>query len=145
MRVLLFVAVLAASAVARAQSHDFSTLDRNQDGYLSRIEVATVPEIARRFAHFDLDQDRRLSQAEYRAAREDNEKRAQRDEALTARVKEALSAASGIASKTISVESYEGRVQLSGFVPVPDMASRAGRVVAGVDGVRTVHNNITVK
>ena len=145
MRVLLFVSVLAASAAVRAQPHDFSTLDRNQDGYLSRIEVATVPEIARRFAQFDLDQDRRLSQAEYRAAREDNEKRAQRDEALTARVKEALSAASGIASKTISVESYEGRVQLSGFVPVPDMASRAGRVVAGVDGVRTVHNNITVK
>lgn len=145
MRVLLFVTVLAASAAVRAQPDDFSTLDRNQDGYLSRIEVATVPEIARRFAQFDLDQDRRLSQAEYRAAREENEKRAQRDEALTARVKEALSAASGIASKTISVESYEGRVQLSGFVPVPDMASRAGRVVAGVNGVRTVHNNITVK
>jgi osmotically-inducible protein OsmY len=145
MRTPFFAAIFAASAAVCAQPQDFSALDRNQDGYLSRIEVATVPEIARRFAQFDLDQDRRLSQAEYRAACEENEKRAQRDEALTARVKEALSAASGIASKTISVESYEGRVQLSGFVPVPDMASRAGRVVAGVNGVRTVHNNITVK
>jgi osmotically-inducible protein OsmY len=36
-------------------------------------------------------------------------------------------------------------VQLSGFVPLPDMASRAGRVTAGVNGVRSVHNNITVK
>jgi osmotically-inducible protein OsmY len=145
MRVLFFVAFLAASAAAGAQSPHFSALDRNQDGYLSRLEAAGEPEIAKRFAQFDADKDRRLSQAEYLAARQDNAQRAQRDAVLTARVKEALVAANGIPSKAISVESYEGRVQLSGFVPVPDMASRAGRLVAGVDGVRTVHNNITVK
>lgn len=145
MRALLIVATLAASGAVCAQLPHFSALDRNQDGYLSRVEVAAAPELAKRFAQFDLDQDRRLSQVEYRAAREENEKRARRDEALTARVKEALNAANGIAAKTIAVEAYEGRVQLSGFVPVPDMASRAGRIVAGVNGVRTVHNNITVK
>jgi ABC-type iron transport system FetAB permease component len=32
-----------------------------------------------------------------------------------------------------------------GLVPLPGMASRAGRVTAGVNGVRSVHNNITVK
>jgi osmotically-inducible protein OsmY len=47
--------------------------------------------------------------------------------------------------EALAVETYEGRVQLSGFVPLPDMASRAGRVTAGVNGVRSVHNNITVK
>jgi osmotically-inducible protein OsmY len=145
MRVLLIVVTLVASGAVCAQLPHFSALDRNQDGYLSRLEAAAAPEIAKRFAQFDLDHDRRLSQVEYLAAREDNEKRAQRDEALTARVKEVLNAANGIAAKAISVETYEGRVQLSGFVPVPDMASRAGRVVAGVSGVRTVHNNITVK
>jgi BON domain len=149
MRALFLVAFLVSSAalsvVVCAQPGDFSALDRNQDGYLSRIEVAADPEIAKRFAQFDLDKDRRLSQAEYSAAREDNARRAQRDAALTARVKEALIAANGIPSKAISVETYEGRVQLSGFVPMPDMASRAGRVVAGVNGVRAVHNNITVK
>jgi osmotically-inducible protein OsmY len=36
-------------------------------------------------------------------------------------------------------------VQLSGFVKVPDIVSRAGRVTAGVNGVRTVHNNIAVR
>ena len=60
-------------------------------------------------------------------------------------MKEALGGASGLQAKAISVETYEGRVQLSGFVPVADMASRAGRLVAGVSGVRTVHNNIAVK
>jgi BON domain len=145
MRVLFLGVFIAASAAARAQVKDFAALDRNGDGYLTRIEVVADPEIAKRFAQFDRDSDRRLSPAEYRAAREDNERRAQRDAVLTARVKEALGAASGIPAKGISVETYEGRVQLSGFVPMPDMASRAGRIVAGVSGVRTVHNNITVK
>jgi hypothetical protein len=146
MRVLFLGAVIALGAgPALAQVKDFATLDRNGDGYLTRIEVVADPEIAKRFAQFDLDKDRQLSRTEYLAARQDNEQRAQRDAALTERVKAALGAASGIPAKGISVETYEGRVQLSGFVPMPDMASRAGRIVAGVNGVRTVHNNITVK
>jgi hypothetical protein len=145
MRALLLVASLAVSALACAQSQDFSTLDRNGDGYLTRIELGTESEIAKRFAQFDADKDRRLSPAEFMAARADNDRRAVRDAALAARVKEALLSASGIPSKSISVEAYEGRVQLSGFVPMPDMASRAGRVTAGVNGVLTVHNNLAVK
>jgi hypothetical protein len=145
MRLLLLIALLAVGAAARAQTADFAALDRSSDGYLTRIEAAADPEILKRFAQFDTDRDRRLSPIEYRAAREDNEQRALRDAALTARVKEALSATRGLPLKAISVESYEGRVQLSGFVPMPDMASRAGRVVAAVNGVLTVHNDLTVR
>jgi len=145
MRALLLVVFLAASTATCAQASEFAALDRNGDGYLTRIEAIADPEIAKRFAQFDADKDRQLSPAEYRAAREDNERRAARDAALAARVKEALVAATGIPSKAISVEAYEGRVQLSGFVPVPDMASRAGRVSAGVSGVLTVHNNLGVR
>ena len=145
MRALLIAVSLAVGCVAHAQSAEFSALDRNGDGYLSRLELAAQPELARRFAQFDTDRDRRWSPAEYLAARADNEQRAQRDAAVTARVKAALTAARGISSTAISVDTYEGEVQLSGFVPAPDMASRAGRLVAGLSGVRTVHNNITVK
>jgi osmotically-inducible protein OsmY len=145
MRTLLFAVSLAAGATVCAQAADFGELDRNGDGYLSRVEAAADPEIAKRFAQFDADKDRRLSQAEYLAAREDNERRAARDAELATRVKEALVAASGLPSKAIAVEAYEGRVQLSGFVPAPDMASRAGRVVAGVSGVLIVSNNLLVK
>jgi osmotically-inducible protein OsmY len=144
MRALLILASATSATIAAAQP-DFAALDRDGDGYLSRIEAAPAQEIARRFAQFDLDRDRRLSPAEFLAAREEEARRAERDAALTARVKEALGAASGLQAKAISVETYEGRVQLSGFVPVADMASRAGRLVAGVSGVRTVHNNIAVK
>ena len=144
MRALLIAVSFAAGTAAHAQPADFSALDRNGDGYLSRLEVAAHPDLARRFAQYDTDRDRRWSPAEYLVAREDNEQRAQRDAAVTARVKAALTER-GIASSAISVDTYEGEVQLSGFVPAPDMASRAGRISAGVSGVRTVHNNITVK
>ena len=145
MRTLLFAASLAVGATACAQAADFAELDRNGDGYVSRLEAAADPEVAKRFAQFDTDKDRRLSPAEYLAARQDNERRALRDAELAARVKQALVAASGLPSKAILVEAYEGRVQLTGFVPAPDMASRAGRVVAGVNGVLVVSNNLLVK
>jgi hypothetical protein len=145
MRMLAILGLLAAGAAASTQSADFDSLDRNGDGYLSRIEITAVPDIARRFAQFDSDKDRRLSRAEYAVAREENEKRALHDAALTARVKEALNAAHGMPTTAISVETFQGEVQLTGFVPAPDLASRAGRITAGVSGVRMVHNNLVVR
>jgi osmotically-inducible protein OsmY len=145
MRAQLLIGVLAASTAALAQPTGFAALDRNGDGFLSRVEALADPEISKRFAQFDTNGDRRLSHGEYLSAREHNLRRAHRDAALTARVKAALSTEPGIPSAEIAVETYEGRVQLSGFVPLADMASRAGRVTAGVSGVRSVHNNIAVK
>ena len=145
MRALLLVGFLVFGAAARAQPQDFASLDRNGDGYLTRIEAAADPEIAKRFAQFDGDKDRRLSETEFRAARDDGERQARRDAALTARVRQALAAARGIATTAISVDTYEGRVQLSGFVPLADMASRAGRVAAGVSGVLSVQNDVAVR
>ena len=150
---LLILTSLAASAAVFAQpaprsaeqSADFAALDRNRDGHVTRIEALADQEIYKRFAQFDANKDRQLSFAEYLAAREDNDKRTQHDAALAARVKAALVAERGIPSAAISVESYEGRVHLSGFVPSPEMASRAGRVSAAVSGVRIVHNDIAVK
>jgi hypothetical protein len=155
MRTFLIAVSLAATAAAHAQGSpeagagpraaQFGALDRNGDGYVTRIEALGEHEIHKRFAQFDANKDRQLSLAEYLAAREDIDKRAQDDAALTARVKAALIAEHGMPWTAISVETYEGGVQLSGFVPAPDMASRAGRVTAGVSGVRTVHNNLVVK
>jgi len=124
---------------------DFAALDRNHDGFISRVEANADREIARRFAQFDADRDGRLSQEEYVRAKEDVEKQLLRDAVLTARVKAALLAEKGIPSFSIAVDSYEGRVQLSGFVASPDLVSKAGRVTATVSGVRSVDNNIAVR
>src|SRR5688500_4888082 len=108
-------------------------------------EAATLPAPRADFVALDHDRDGRLSEAEYAAAMEDNQKRIFQDSVITARVKAALLAERGIPSLSISVETYEGSVQLTGFVNAPEIVSRAGRVTAGVNGVRTVHNNIGVR
>jgi len=153
MRAYMMGVLMFASAATFAQPTadtplqraDFVSLDRNRDGYISKVEALGDAEIHKRFASFDGDKDGRLSEAEYAAAKDDIAKRVLVDSALTARVKAALLAEKGIPSMSISVETYEGRVQLSGFVGSPEMVSRAGRVAANVTGVRTVHNNISVK
>ena len=148
--VALVIAVAAALAAGRALGQettvrsDFLTLDRNGDGGLSRVEALANREIHKRFAEFDADKDGRLIEPEYVLAIEDNQKRSLRDAAITARVKAALLAQRGIPSLSISVDTYEGRVQLSGFVGTPELVSKVGRLTAGVTGVRTVDNNITV-
>lgn len=151
--VLVSGAAVFASAPALAQSSpehgmvrtDFLALDRNKDGYISRHEANADRETAKRFAQFDSDGDGRLTEPEYIAAQEDNRKRIMRDAVITARVKAALLAEKGIPSLSISVDTYEGRVQLAGFVGSPEVVSRAGRLTATVNGVRTVDNNISVK
>lgn len=153
MRVLIIGLLLLGSTAAWAQPQsdtpvqraDFVSLDRNRDGYISKVEALGDAEIQKRFAAFDTDKDGRLTEAEYAAAKDDIAKRMLVDSAITARVKAALLAEKGIPSMSISVETYEGRVQLSGFVGSPEIVSRAGRVTAAVSGVRTVHNNISVK
>jgi hypothetical protein len=155
MRALLLLGTLtlwSGAALAQASGEpmtaprtEFIALDRNRDGSISKVEALGNQEIQKRFAAFDQNKDGLLSESEYLLAVEDNSRRILQDSAITAHVKAALFATKGIPSLQIAVETYEGRVQLKGLVNAPDIASRAGRVTAGVNGVRTVHNDIAVK
>ena len=64
------------------------------------------------------------------------------DSAITTKVKTALL---GNKLGSISVETFKGAVQLSGFVSTEDQVIRAGEVASKVDGVKTVHNNLIIK
>lgn len=67
------------------------------------------------------------------------------DASVTTRVKTALLTEKDLNSFDISVETFEGSVQLSGFVNSQWQIDRAGQVAAAVNGVRNVRNNLIHK
>jgi hyperosmotically inducible protein len=142
------LAVFASSALAqksKSGNSGFDSMDKNRDGYLSKEEVAGDKELAKRFAKFDADKDGRLNVDEFLKANQDNDSRVLADSAITTKVKALLLAEKGVPSTSISVETYEARVQLSGFVDSNAVKEKAGKVAAGVSGVKQVQNNLVVK
>ena len=67
------------------------------------------------------------------------------DTVVTTKVKSALLADKTIKSTEISVETFKGRVQLSGFVTSSADANRAVQVTRGVAGVKSVENVMQIK
>jgi len=56
-----------------------------------------------------------------------------------------LLTAKGLPSTAISVETYKGRVQLSGFVDNKDQIAQAAKVVSAVSGVKLLQNKLATK
>jgi osmotically-inducible protein OsmY len=67
------------------------------------------------------------------------------DSAITTKVKTSILADSKLKTLQISVETFKGAVQLSGFVDSTDHSNRAAEVARKVKGVKTVHNHLIVK
>lgn len=63
------------------------------------------------------------------------------DTVITAKVKAALVADPDLKATQINVETFKGRVQLSGFVPAADIA-RAVALVRKIEGVKDVKNDM---
>ncbi len=66
------------------------------------------------------------------------------DQAVNARVKTALLQDEVVAGFDVSTTTFDGVVQLSGFVDNQDQQARAEEVARDVSGVQEVINNITV-
>ena len=64
---------------------------------------------------------------------------------ITSKIKSQLAADDFLKSFEISVETYKGTVQLSGFVDSQRAVDRAGQIARGVEGVKSVKNNLRVK
>jgi hyperosmotically inducible protein len=67
------------------------------------------------------------------------------DSVITTKVKSQLGADDFLKSFEISVETYKGIVQLSGFVDSQKAVDRAGEIARGVSGVKSVKNSLIVK
>ena len=67
------------------------------------------------------------------------------DTVITAKVKTAIFEEPTLKSAEINVETFKGTVQLSGFVASPASMATASKVARGVNGVKSVKNDILVK
>jgi osmotically-inducible protein OsmY len=67
------------------------------------------------------------------------------DSVITGKVKAALVADPTTKAHQISVETFKGVVQLSGFVDTSEARSRAEQVAETVDGVKDVKNDLELR
>ena len=67
------------------------------------------------------------------------------DATLTAKVKAALLQAAEVKGMQINVDSDRGAVQLSGFVENQSQIDKAVQIAKAVNGVREVHDKMTIK
>jgi osmotically-inducible protein OsmY len=67
------------------------------------------------------------------------------DSVITTKVKSLLAEDDFLKSFKISVETFKGVVQLSGFVNSQQAVDKAGQITRSVKGVSSVKNNLIVK
>ena len=67
------------------------------------------------------------------------------DSVITTKVKSLLANDDFFKSFQISVETYKGTVQLSGFVNSQQAVDKAGEIARSVKGVKSVKNDLIVK
>ncbi len=67
------------------------------------------------------------------------------DAVITTKVKSLLAENDFLKSFQISVETYQGTVQLSGFVNSKQAVNKASEIVRTVKGVKSLKNNLIVK
>lgn len=67
------------------------------------------------------------------------------DSVITTKVKSAIFNEPSLKTMQISVKTYKGVVQLSGFVDTKDEVNRAGEVAKNVKNVVSVENDLHVK
>jgi hyperosmotically inducible periplasmic protein len=67
------------------------------------------------------------------------------DKTINTRVKAALLNDARVSGIQVNVETYNGVVQLSGFVDDPEQIPRATEIAQDVEGVRAVRNDLIVR
>jgi hyperosmotically inducible protein len=127
----------------------FHKLDTDRDGFLSRDETGKLINFTTAFNDADGNRDGRLSPSEFAKAQAIHERvkagTYASDSWITAKVKTALLRERAVRSLSISVETFRGVVQLSGFVNSEEQKRHAAAAAATVKGVVDVKNALIVK
>ena len=67
------------------------------------------------------------------------------DSVITTKVKAALAADRDVSAMEVNVETYDGVVQLSGFVSTQAQVNKAVEIARGVNGVKSVRNDMQLR
>ncbi len=67
------------------------------------------------------------------------------DATITTKVKGSFVRDPVVKALDVKVDTFKGVVQLSGFVETAEQKARAEQIAAGIQGVQSVQNNITLK
>jgi hypothetical protein len=133
----------------QTESAEFRKLDSNGDGYLSRAETRHLDGYQKAFDEADRDGDDRLNATEAITAHQLYDRaRAARfaeDTWITTKVKTALLREKGLDSLDVSVETFDNRVLLSGFVADESQKRKALLVASAVDGVKDVKDGLAIR
>jgi hyperosmotically inducible protein len=132
-----------------AASKLFVRLDSDHDGYVSRAEAARQKDFIKAFDAADINHRGKLAADDFVVAESIYQREIAAntidDSVITATVKARLARDPAVAPLELSVETYQGKVLLSGFVDRPAQVREAQRVASSVRGVQSVHNNLFVK
>ncbi len=133
----------------QTESAEFRKLDSNRDGYLSPAETRHLEDYQAPFAEADRNRDGRLDATEAITAHQLYERaRAARyaeDAWITTKVKTALLREEGLDSLDVSVETFDNRVLLSGFVADDAQKRKALLVASSVQGVKDVKDGLALR
>jgi len=145
------ISMAHASPAETEKMHNgtFDQMDENHDGYVSLVEAKKRHLSERAFMDADANHDNKLDTDEFIKALAIDERvkvgRYVDDSVITTKIKAELLKDSLIKGLKVSVETYHGTVQLSGFVDNERQAAKAAEVAASVTGVKSVINNLIVK
>ncbi len=142
----------ASAAQPRAEtapSKLFLKLDGDHDGYVSRAEAARQKNFIQAFDAADINHRGKLAAGDFVMAESIYDRQTAAnyidDSVITATVKARLAKDPAVSALEVSVETYQGKVLLSGFVDKAEQAREAQRVASSVRGVQSVHNNLFIK
>ena len=130
-------------------SEKFRKLDRNGDGFLDKSEVGQIRGYTSAFDQADENRDGKLDPSEFIKA-ESIHARQQivkyvDDGVLTTKVKAALLKEPNLKSIDVHVETYQGKVLLSGWIDSAAQRERAVKAASSVQGVVAVKDGLELK
>jgi len=130
-------------------SEKFRKLDRNGDGFLDKGEVRHIRGYTDAFDQADENRDGKLDPSEFIKAESIYERQQivkyVDDGVLTTKVKAALLKEPNLKSIDVHVETYRGKVLLSGWIDSAAQRERAVKVAWSVPGVVAVLDALELK